>query len=284
MTKQSANLDHWSVMNVSFAKAHFKDKTITKMCNYLGKELGCLEQLYTSKGKCNAPGSSKWEVYCSIIKLLVTSSTEIHIKQAIYVIEYQVVIHEIFIARMMNKEYCITKANTMRVFEHQILDDLNYIAKYYCPFDRLYNDGFLAMVHPLYADCGLRLLSVIANSVTDDEILKHGNMTAKKAEAAVKNDKDLKATFLRLCEDTQELSEQRKTKLFYAITDKVLNSRLSTAIKRYKSMTTGRGSKLENGIAFRIDLKSISGKKSKQDAGDVDTTSRKKLQFLVEDE
>jgi hypothetical protein len=35
-------------------------------------------------------------------------------------------------------------------------------------------------------------------------------MTAKKAEAAVKNDKDLKATFLILCKDTQELSEQRK--------------------------------------------------------------------------
>jgi hypothetical protein len=129
---------------------------------------------------------------------------------------------------------------TMGVFEHQILDDLDYIAKYYCPFDRLYNDGFLAMVHPLYADCGLRLLSVIAISVTDDEILKHGNMTAKRAEAAVKNDKDLIATFLILCQDTQELSEPRKTKLFYAIADKVINSRLGTAIfKRYKSMTTG---------------------------------------------
>jgi hypothetical protein len=86
----------------------------------------------------------------------------------------------------------------MRVFEHQILDDLDYIAKYYCPFDRLYNDGFLAMVHPVYADWGLRLLSVIAHSVTDEEILKHGNATAKKAEAAVKNDKDLKDTFLIL--------------------------------------------------------------------------------------
>jgi hypothetical protein len=186
-----------------------------------------------------------------------------------------------FDEEMLMQEIILLK--TMRVFEHQILDDLDYIAKYYCPFDRLYNEGFLAMVHPVYADFGLQLLSVIANSVTDEEILTQGNMTAKKAEAAVKKDKDLKVNFLILCKDTHELTERRKTKLLYAITDKVLNSRLGTAIKRYRSITTGRGSKLENSVAFRSDLKSVSGKKKKRDAGDADTTSRKKLQFLVED-
>jgi hypothetical protein len=129
MTKQSANLDHWSVMNVSFAKAPFKDKTITKMCNYLGKELGCLEQLYASKGKCYAPGSSKWVAYCSVIKSYVMTSTEIQIKQAVYVLEYQVIIHEIFIARMMNKEYCITKANIDEE-ESKMKDFLKYFAEW----------------------------------------------------------------------------------------------------------------------------------------------------------
>ena len=32
MTQQSAKLDHWSVMNVSLAKAPFKEKTINEMC------------------------------------------------------------------------------------------------------------------------------------------------------------------------------------------------------------------------------------------------------------
>jgi hypothetical protein len=66
---------------------------------------------------------------------------------------------------------------------------------------------------------------------------------------------------------------------------KVLNSRVGTTLKRYRSITTGQGeSNLENSFAFRVlDLKSVLGKKKKCDADDVDTTSRNKLQFLAED-
>jgi hypothetical protein len=119
--------------------------------------------------------------------------------------------------------------------------------------------------------------------VTDDEILIHGNMTVKKAEGAVQNNKDLKATFLILCKVTDELIECRKTKPLCAIADKVLHSRLGTTTTRYRSITTGQGSKSEKSVVFRIDLKLVSSNKKKWDAVDVDTTSRKKLQFLVED-
>jgi hypothetical protein len=47
---------------------------------------------------------------------------------------------------------------SMRVFEHQILDDEEYIEKFYCPFHRMLNDGFLALVSPKYIGLGLSLL------------------------------------------------------------------------------------------------------------------------------
>jgi hypothetical protein len=36
---------------------------------------------------------------------------------------------------------------SMKCFEHEILDHEEYIDKFYCPFHRLLNDGFLALVH-----------------------------------------------------------------------------------------------------------------------------------------
>jgi hypothetical protein len=67
--------------------------------------------------------------YFSVIKLSVTTSIEIQIKQAVYMLEYQVIIHEIFIACMMNKEYCITKANIDEE-ESKMQDLLMYFAEW----------------------------------------------------------------------------------------------------------------------------------------------------------
>jgi hypothetical protein len=37
---------------------------------------------------------------------------------------------------------------SIKVFEHAILDNEEYIKDFYCPFHRLLNDGFLALVSP----------------------------------------------------------------------------------------------------------------------------------------
>ena len=43
----------------------------------------------------------------------------------------------------------------MRVFEHEILNDADYIADSYCSFHRFLNDGYLALVAPKYVGLGL---------------------------------------------------------------------------------------------------------------------------------
>jgi hypothetical protein len=49
---------------------------------------------------------------------------------------------------------------SIRVFEHEILDDKENIETFYCPFHRLLNDGFLALVSPKYIGLGLSLLQL----------------------------------------------------------------------------------------------------------------------------
>jgi hypothetical protein len=150
---------------------------------------------------------------------------------------------------------------SMRVFEHEILDDKVYIEKYYCPFHRLLNDGFLALVSPKYIGLGLSLLKTIADAVNENELNKNGHETLKKAVASAKDPKGpLKRSFLELCKGDDFLTVKQKEKLFDELVDKTKNSRGGAVIKRFKSDTTGRGAKSENSIAFRSEIKALAKK------------------------
>ena len=61
---------------------------------------------------------------------------------------------------------------SMRVFEHEILNDADYIADYYCSFHRLLNDGYLALVAQKYVGLGLSLLKVFADAVNNGQLQK----------------------------------------------------------------------------------------------------------------
>ncbi len=78
---------------------------------------------------------------------------------------------------------------SMRVFEHEILDDEKYIKTFYCPFHRLLNDGFLALMSPKYVGLGLSLLQTFADAVNENELNKNGDETLKKAVASAKDPK-----------------------------------------------------------------------------------------------
>jgi hypothetical protein len=86
----------------------------------------------------------------------------------------------------VNEEELVEKLKllkSMTVFEHEILDNEEYIAKFYCPFHRLLNDGFLALMSPTYIGLGLALLQTFADAVNEKELKKNGDETLKKAVA-----------------------------------------------------------------------------------------------------
>jgi hypothetical protein len=147
---------------------------------------------------------------------------------------------------------------SMRVFEHEILDDVEYLEKFYCPFYRLLNDGYLTLVSPKYVHLGLSLLEMFGQAVNDEELKINGSETLVKAVDSAKDRKGpMKRTFLELSNDMDSLTIKQKEKLFDELVDKTKNSRCGAVIRRFRSITTGRGAALENSIAFRTQIKAL---------------------------
>jgi hypothetical protein len=120
------------------------------------------------------------------------------------------------------------------VLKHEILDDKENIEKCNCPFHRLVNDGFLALVSPTYIGPGLSLLQTVADAVNENKLNKNGEETLKKTVASAKDPKGpLKQTFLELCKDNDCFTLKQKGKLFDELVDKTKNSRGGAVIRRY---------------------------------------------------
>jgi hypothetical protein len=84
------------------------------------------------------------------------------------------------------------------VFEHEILDNKECIEKFYCPFHRLVNNGFLAQVSPKYryVGLGLSLLQTVADAVNKKILNKNSGETLKMTVALAKDPKGpLKQSF-----------------------------------------------------------------------------------------
>jgi hypothetical protein len=146
----------------------------------------------------------------------------------------------------------------MRVFEHEIIDDEKHLDKCYSPFQRLYNDGYLTLVHPKYAALGLKILNTIGDVANEETTKEKGNDMAKEAEKSVLENKELARVFLEISKDTSNLTEKQKMKVFNKMVDKTTNARVGDALQQHKSNTTSRGAKSENSVAFRTNLKAIS--------------------------
>jgi hypothetical protein len=154
---------------------------------------------------------------------------------------------------------------SMRVFEHEILDDEEHIEQFYCPFHRQLNDGFLVLVSKKYIGLGLSLLEAFADAVNENELKTNGDEPLKKAVALAKDrNGPLKGSFLELCNDNDLLTMKQKEKLFDELVDKTKNSRGGAVIKRFKSDTTGRGAKSENGEQHCFPFRNQSTREERQ--------------------
>ena len=67
---------------------------------------------------------------------------------------------------------------SMRVFEHNIINDEEDIRNFYCSFHRLLNDGYLTLIAPKYVGLGLSLLKVIADAMN----IERGSGFSKRSE------------------------------------------------------------------------------------------------------
>ena len=97
------------MMNVTYAKSIFSEKTICFQMSYLLKELQLDKQIDTS-----VQYDSKWHQFNVVLQRIVTVSHHIRnydIIPAINLLEYQVAVYGIYIERFMNANWKLTKSN-----------------------------------------------------------------------------------------------------------------------------------------------------------------------------
>ena len=150
----------------------------------------------------------------------------------------------------------------MRVFEHEILGNDEYINLYYSTSDMLINNGFLTLVHPRYADFAFRLISNLQEAISFDMIKQNGGHFAKRTRSIIQS--QLKCT-LWPCFDNLTVGLNIPEEICREVLDRVVtkttNAWVGSHIKRYRSRTIGRGAKKENSVALRPKLKSIDKQK-----------------------
>ena len=101
-------------MNVVLSKAPFHVESIVEMLVHVSQRLGCLNEFWKIKGKhtkAEAIGERKLVLCFEVIQHAVKPETEEAIQREVLTLEYLLIIHRIFIIRLMNKEYNLNKKN-----------------------------------------------------------------------------------------------------------------------------------------------------------------------------
>lgn len=151
----------------------------------------------------------------------------------------------------------------MTVFEHEIVENKDYVNKYYAPMDRVYNEGWLTLVSPKFAGLGHAVLISIVQHIDIDKMRSERDNCVKIARKEVDDDVQihLLQTFLDLTED-MDIPKKTRRELFLAIVRKTFNSRVGALLQYYKSIKINRGTKGENNSALRTEKKILTGKKA----------------------
>ena len=109
LNKHSVYLDNYTLMNASYAKKCFSEKTITEMIVYVAKSMEV-------KLEIGLKFESQWHQLmstCNSLKEKVTDTTPLVDQSYIAIIQYQIAVHGIYIERLLNKKWRLTRDNIL---------------------------------------------------------------------------------------------------------------------------------------------------------------------------
>jgi len=150
--------------------------------------------------------------------------------------------------------------NRMTVFEHEVLNDIEYLETYYPMQLRFLNRGGLTLVSKPFAILGTKILEVTSIHMDMSKISSLQSEVVKEARKEVtKKALELLPTFLQMTEGFGP-DEDTRTRLFKQMTTKTFNARAGLAIKFYKEQKLGRGTEGGIKVAFRPKLAVECGK------------------------
>ena len=114
LEKHAIVLDKYTTMNAKYAKQPFQESTISELSAYLMKHLNI-------KFDRESNVESQWHkflFYHNLISEKIAESTYEHIKQSHCLMEYLVAVHGIFIERLLNKNWKISRDNICQETEN----------------------------------------------------------------------------------------------------------------------------------------------------------------------
>ena len=109
LNKNSVYLDNFTVMNASYAKKCFSEKTISKMLLYVSAHMNVRLDI-------GLKFQSLWHQFmftCNSLKQKVTVDTPLEVKSYISILQYQIAVHGIYIERFINKKWRIDRGNIL---------------------------------------------------------------------------------------------------------------------------------------------------------------------------
>lgn len=143
--------------------------------------------------------------------------------------------------------------------ERDVIDNEEYVRRYYLSVDRIFNRGWLTLVAPHHVSWAHDLMIAISKRVARADFKEKKNAVAREARLDVRRDLKTKILPEMYAALTKSLGEsvpciETAERLLNMLCDKTFNARFGFALKLHRSENLQRGSQHGNNTAFRTEL------------------------------
>jgi hypothetical protein len=107
LNTSNVNIDQYTMMNATYAKAPFNDRIICEVLNYLSIHLN----VKLDWGQQFASVWHKYHNHWLKLNCAINDKTTEHHKSNLILLGYQISVHDIFVERMLNVNWKITREN-----------------------------------------------------------------------------------------------------------------------------------------------------------------------------
>ena len=109
LSKHCVFLDNFTIMNASYAKKCFSEKTIAEIISHVASVM----KIKLNIGMSFKSMWHKFMYYCNILKESKVDNTPIETQSFIAILEYQISVYGIYIERFMNKKWMLNRDNIL---------------------------------------------------------------------------------------------------------------------------------------------------------------------------
>jgi hypothetical protein len=149
-------------------------------------------------------------------------------------------------------------AKSLRIFDAEALTIPGYLSDCYDKTQALINNGYLTLLAPQIFDFGTQVMTAVAECITVDAFLKHGNECLCEGKKALEERLPTLQLVFNTCTSNSDFKvpEPRKEEMVKFIVGRTANAFYGKELKSFRELHTGRKGTDHTANAFRPHLKS----------------------------